>query len=191
MATAPITVRPRRRLVGGVIGVLLAALLVYGTVAHSEGYLPFGQRDDQWSGVFLTNGQAYFGHFYSGPGDYARLREVYYVLATQLQSQDPNIAPQTQLSLQRLGGEIHGPTQEMKISKQQILFTEELRADSPVVTSIAQLKSGVTPQQQPQVTRPPATPGPATPGPATATPGPATPAATPARTPSPSPTRTP
>ena len=157
------------------VALALAALLVYGSVAYSEGHAPFGQRDDQWSGVFLTNGQAYFGHFYSGPGEYTWLREVYYVLATQLQSQDPNVAAQTQLSLQRLGGEIHGPKQEMRISKQQILFTEELRPDSAVVLSIAQLKSGRAPAPQaPAVTAPPAAP-----------------AATPARTPSPSPTRTP
>lgn len=161
---------------------VLIVVLAVGSWAHSEGYPPFGPTDDKWSGVFLTNGQAYFGHFYSGPGEYARLREVYYVLATQLQSQDPSVAPQTQLTLQKLGGEIHGPTQEMKIWKQQILFVEDLRSDSAVVATIAQLKSGVTPQQQPQVTRPPATPAP-TVAPATTAPA--------ARTPSPSPTRAP
>lgn len=172
--------RSRSRLVAGAIAVLIAAVLVYGTVAYSEGYVPFGQRDDQWSGVFLTNGQAYFGHFYSGPGEYAWLREVYYVLATQLQSQDPNVPAQTQLSLQRLGGEIHGPKQEMKISKAQILFVEELRPDSPVVASIAQLKSGRAPAPQ--------APAPTT-QPTTVPTAP--PATTPARTASPSPTRSP
>ncbi len=168
-----------RRPAIAVAGLLLVAAVAYGAVAYQEGYVPFGPTDDKWSGVFLTNGQAYFGHFYSGPGESARLREVYYVLATQLQSQDPSVAAQTQLTLQKLGGEIHGPTQEMKIWKQQILFVEELRPDSAVVATIAQLKSGVTPQQQPQVTRPPAV----TTAPATSAPA--------ARTPSPSPTRAP
>lgn len=171
-----------RRIVRALAGVVLIVALALGSWSYSEGYPPFGPTDDKWSGVFLTNGQAYFGHFYSGPGEYARLREVYYVLATQLQSQDPSVAPQTQLTLQKLGGEIHGPTQEMKIWKQQILFTEELRPDSAVVLTIAQLKSGVTPAQQPQVTRPPATPA------TTVTPATTAPAA---RTPSPSPTRVP
>ena len=106
---------------------------------------------------------------------------MYYVLATQLQSQDPQQATQTQLTLQRLGSEIHGPTPEMRISKAQILFTEELRPDSPLVQAIRELKAGGG--------APPAqvTPAPATPTPivtATATPTP-TPTATP--TPSPSP----
>ena len=103
----------------------------------------------KWTGVFLTNSQAYFGHFYSAPGEYARLREVYYVLATQLQSQDPNVAAQTQLSLQKLGGEVHGPRPDMRIAKTQILFVEELRADSPLVTAITQLKTGGAPALEP------------------------------------------
>jgi hypothetical protein len=137
-----------------VLAVLLV-VLVFGVRSYSEGAWPFGPSDDQWTGVFLTNGQAYFGHFYSGPGDYARLREVYYVLQTQLQSQDPRQPSTTQLSLQKLGGEIHGPQQEMRIAKGQILFLEDLRPDSPVVLSIRQLKQGgAAPQQQPATPAP-------------------------------------
>ena len=133
---------PVQRVLRVIAVVLVALVIVLGVRSYNEGYWPFGPSDDQWTGVFLTNGQAYFGHYYDGPGDYARLREVYYVLATQLQSQDPKNPPQTQLSLQKLGGEIHGPTQEMRVAKQQILFLEDLRADSPVVSSIRALKQG-------------------------------------------------
>ncbi|HEX4744026.1 MAG TPA: hypothetical protein VFW12_05075 [Candidatus Limnocylindria bacterium] len=155
------------------VSLVLALVVVgYGSVAYSEGYPPFGPGDDQWTGVFLTNGQAYFGHFYSGPGDYARLRDVHYVLATQLQSQNPT-QPQTALSLQRLGGEIHGPKTEMKIAKAQILFIEELRPDSAVVQSILQLRTA-TPAPVPAVTPAPATPA-------------TTVSPSPARSPSPSP----
>ncbi len=157
-----------------ILAVVVALVIVLGWRSYADGSWPFAPSDDQWTGVFLTNGQAYFGHYYGGPGDYARLREVYYVLATQLQSQDPRVAPQTQLSLQKLGGEIHGPTQEMRISKQQILFLEELRPDSPVVRSIAALKQGGAVPSQP--------------APATAAPTSA-PTTAPTSTPSPSPTR--
>jgi hypothetical protein len=140
---------PLREIARFVIVVVVATALVVGYRGWNEGSWPFCCDDSKWTGVFLTNGQAYFGHIYDGPGGYAKLYEVYYVLATQLQSQDPKTAPQTQLSLQRLGGEIHGPTQEMKISKQQILFLEELRPDSPVVQSIRALKQGGQAPQQP------------------------------------------
>lgn len=158
------------------LALLLAVVVVgYGSVAYAEGHPPFGPGDDQWTGVFLTNGQAYFGHFYSAPGEYARLRDVHYVLATQLQSQNPSQQAQTSLSLQKLGGEIHGPKTEMKIAKAQILFIEELRADSPVVQSIIQLRTA-TPAPAPVATTTPATQAPVQ----TASPSPA-------RSPSPSP----
>lgn len=150
---------------GRIRAIIVAAAVVLfgggGCYAYNTGLPPFGPMADNWSGVFLTNGQAYFGHFYAGPGDYATLTEVYYVLATQLQPQDPKVAPTTQLSLQRLGGEIHGPRQEMKIAKSQILFVEELRADSPLVQSINQLKAqpaSVPVPQAPAPTAAPATP---------------------------------
>ena len=140
---------PVRAIRKWLIVVVVAIAIVIGLQSYSEGYWPFCCDDNKWTGVFLTNGQAYFGHYYDGPGGYAKLYEVYYVLATQLQSQDPKVAPQTQLSLQRLGGEIHGPEQRMRISKEQVLFVEDLRADSPVVQSIRALKSGQQPAPAP------------------------------------------
>ena len=165
-----------RALALGAATVVLVAALAYGTFAYADGRPPFGPGEDAWSGVFLTNGQAYFGHFYSAPGEYAILRDVYYVLAQQLQSQDPSQPAQTRLSLQRLGSEIHGPKPEMRIAKSQILFVEELRSDSPLVQSIRENKNAPPPQpgqSQPptQVTQPPA----------------ATPTGSPLRSPSPSP----
>lgn len=126
--------------------VLIAILVVLiggSAYAWQEGVPPFGPSADTWHGVFLTNGQAYFGHFHSPPGEYATLREVYYILATQLQTQDPQqAAAGPQLTLQRLGGEIHGPRQELRIPKTAILFVEELRPDSKVVEAIRLQKGG-------------------------------------------------
>lgn len=155
MKTVTLPLAAIRRLL---LSLVIAVVIVFGWRGWVDGYWPFGPTDDQWSGVFLTNGQAYFGHFYSGPGEYAHLREVYYVLATQLQSQDPKVPSTTQLTLQRLGGEIHGPTQDMRISKDQILFVEDLRPDSSLVADIRRLRSGATPAQPTPAPAPAATP---------------------------------
>lgn len=159
-----------RRAAAALVVTLAIAVLGGAAYAYSEGLPPFGPSDEAWTGVFLTNGQAYFGHYYSAPGDFVRLREVYYVLATQLQSQDPAQIAQMQLSLQKLGAEIHGPKPEMRIAKSQILFVVDLRSDSPLVQSIAQQKAA-PPVQLPPPTRlspPPA----ASPSPRTASPSP-------------------
>lgn len=165
-----------RSLVLALSVVLGVAIVGYGAYAYDQGLVPFGPRDDEWSGVFLTNGQAYFGHLYSAPGDYVILRDVHYVLATQLQTQDPAQQTGTQLSLQRLGNEIHGPLSEMRIAKGQILFIERLRTDSPLIQAIAQLRNAPAATPAPQ--QPQRTVGPTV-----------TPAASPspARSPSPSP----
>jgi hypothetical protein len=168
---------PRRAATALLVAVAIA-VLGGAAYAYGEGLPPFGPSDDAWTGVFLTNGQAYFGHYYAAPGDFVRLREVYYVLATQLQSQDPAQIAQTQLSLQKLGAEIHGPQSDMRIAKSQILFVVHLRPDSPLVQSIAQQKAA-PPVQLPPPTR--ASPSPA----ATASPRPASPSPSP----TPSPTR--
>ncbi len=133
------TVRVPRAVLVAVVVVLVGAT----AYAWEEGVPPFGPGADTWHGVFLSNGQAYFGHFHSPPGEYATLREVYYVLATQLQTQDPQQAAQgPQLTLQRLGSEIHGPKQEMRIPKTAILFVEELRPDSKLLDAIKLQKGG-------------------------------------------------
>ncbi|MBI2325167.1 MAG: hypothetical protein HYU87_09440 [Chloroflexi bacterium] len=133
------TLRVPRRVLVAVVVVLAGA----SAYAYQEGVPPFGPSADTWHGVFLTNGQAYFGRLHSPPGEYATLREVYYVLATQIQPQDPKeAATPPQLTLQRLGAEIHGPKQEMRIPKTAILFVEELRGDSKLVEAIRLQKGG-------------------------------------------------
>lgn len=162
-----ITLNARSLVLALILGLAVGSL-GYGALAYGEGLAPFGPRDDEWSGVFLTNGQAYFGHLYSAPGDYVILRDVHYVLATQLQSQDPAQQAGTQLSLQRLGSEIHGPLSEMRIAKTQILFIERLRPDSPLIQAIVQLRNAppAGPTQQPQRTVAPSAPPPVSPSPA-------------------------
>jgi hypothetical protein len=86
--------------------------------------------------VFLNNGQVYFGNLKDKTDREFILTHVYYL---QLEQKDKS--PQAQLSgslfsLIKMGNEIHGPTNEMFINRQNILFYEKLREDSKVVKSI-------------------------------------------------------
>ena len=86
--------------------------------------------------VFLTNNQVYFGHLSGYNRGYAILRNVYYIQVSSqaLQPQVPGEQPQ--LNLIKLGGELHGPEDEMFIPKGEILFWENLKPDSQVVRAI-------------------------------------------------------
>lgn len=98
-----------------------------------------------YQAVFLTNGQVYFGNVEDDARDPVILQDVYYLRVTQqLQPvPDPEESPQSvpQISLVKLGNELHGPTDEMRITRSQILFIEDLKEDSAVVRAITEFKS--------------------------------------------------
>ena len=93
-----------------------------------------------WRAVFLTNNQVYFGHFWDVPFASAiTLSNVYYLQVAQPSEQLAGQTTTEQLKLVRLGNEIHGPTDEMTIPLNQVLFWETLRSDSAVVAAIKTL----------------------------------------------------
>lgn len=102
--------------------------------------------------VFLTNGQVYFGKL-SDTGDrYATMENIYYlqvtpVLQTKTEGQPGAAATssqqqQQQLSLVKLGNELHAPVDKMKINRDQILFIEDLKSDGKVVQAIRDYEAG-------------------------------------------------
>jgi hypothetical protein len=80
-----------------------------------------------YKAVFLSSGQAYFGKVVSEAKKTIVLREVHY-----LQSNGTDQG----YSLVKLGSEVYGPTNEVRINKDQIVFVETLTSTSDVVKSI-------------------------------------------------------
>jgi len=94
---------------------------------------------DGWQAVFLTNGQVYFGKIVKETDDMILLQNIYYLQVAQSPQPAPEAAAAANannLSLVKLGNELHGPTDEMKINMSQVLFTERMKADSKVVDAI-------------------------------------------------------
>lgn len=133
-----------------IILVLVVVVLLGGLYAVSK-YTPWNvlnlSKDDSsvsakgWQAVFLTNGQVYFGRIVKQTNDTLDLKDIYYLQVTgQLQPAPDNQAAaqqqQQQLSLVKLGDELHGPKDYMIINRNQVLFTEELKEDSKVVDAI-------------------------------------------------------
>lgn len=95
---------------------------------------------NSYQAVFLTNNQVYFGKLVKKNADYPVLQDVYYLQVTQtLQPRDQN-AQTTNINLVKLGGEIHGPIDEMVINRAHILFYEDLHENSQVLQAIKQYK---------------------------------------------------
>src|SRR5579872_1173599 len=102
-----------------------------------------------YQAVFLTNGQVYFGKLSHVNQNYVRLTDIYYLQVNQ-QLQPTGTAnqqaqaqqQQPQLSLVKLGNELHGPTDQMEINRSQVLFFEDLKSDGKVAQAIASYKAG-------------------------------------------------
>ena len=94
-------------------------------------------KTSDYQAVFLTNGQVYFGKLSGTGSDWVTLKDIYYLqVQQQVQPTDENSQQQPNLTLVKLGNELHGPVDEMKINKDQILFWENLKSDGKVVEAI-------------------------------------------------------
>lgn len=99
---------------------------------------------DSYYAVFLSNGQVYFGKVSKTDDKYTTIEDIYYIQVSQdlQQVTPPGTTPQQQLSLVKLGQELHGPKDFMQVNNDHILFTEELKADGKVVEAITAYKAG-------------------------------------------------
>jgi len=107
-----------------------------------------GSNVSDYSAIFLTNGQVYFGKIYSGPSDQVDLRDIYYLqVSQQIQPNGSSATPTptdssgNNVVLVKLGNELHGPVDEMHINTSQVLFIESLKSDSKVVDAIAKYQA--------------------------------------------------
>jgi len=112
-----------------------------------------GLKIDQgkYQAIFLTNGQVYFGKINSHNNTYVELVDIYYLQVKPVLQQgeegneNTNQNPQeqkTELSLVKLGNELHGPMDRMMINKDQVVFVEDLKDDSKVTDAIRRYQQG-------------------------------------------------
>ena len=134
-----------------IIMILIVVIIMLGGLYFVDKYTNvniFGMNDSEkvvvtdWQAVFLTNGQVYFGKVQSYNSNFVNLEDIYYLQVVQAplqQTQEGAAAPtqgQSELSLVKLGNELHGPQDAMKINADHVLFTEKLKSDSKVVDAI-------------------------------------------------------
>lgn len=98
----------------------------------------------RYQAVFFTNGQVYFGRLHQLGGGYMKLTDVYYIQskdeANTDNPQENGEDAAKDMQLIKLGSELHGPEDAMMISKEQILFFENLKPTGEVAKSIANYK---------------------------------------------------
>lgn len=123
--------------------ILLLSLVGYYSIKQFNTAQP---DKDAYQAVFLSNGQVYFGKLDKvNNKNYVQMSNIYYLQVDQeLQAEsskpkDSKAAKQDAeggMQLIKLGDELHGPTDKMQIKSSQVLFWEDLKADSKVAEAI-------------------------------------------------------
>ena len=125
---------------------VLAVLVIVGAcLAFCSWTSKIAHPSKDWQAVFLINGQVYFGKVAAVSDKTLTLKDIYYLqfvnkpLQTSEQAATAGQQQQSQqeLTLIKLGNELHGPTDAMIINRDQILLTEKLGKNSKVIEAIS------------------------------------------------------
>lgn len=138
--------RPPRSGGGQSFGVLLLVIVAVAAGFFWMRGTSLSAYGEEWQAVFLTNGQVYFGQVDKQNNVELVLKEIYYLQVTRPLQQtaegETQANPQGELSLVKLGNELHGPTDAMVVNRDHVLFVEDLKEDSNVVQAISNYKAG-------------------------------------------------
>ena len=125
--------------------VALAIVVLGGWTLFSGMGNTSGIDGGKYQAVFFTNGQVYFGKLQTFNSDYMKLTDIYYLQTQSADAESENpqktTTDQGNPTLIKLGSEIHGPEDAMIISKDQVLFYENLKTDGKVAQSIEKFKN--------------------------------------------------
>jgi hypothetical protein len=119
--------------------ILFIALIAYLATIRFSNQTKYVDTSE-YQAVFLNGGQVYFGHINALNSQYTRINDIYYLQVNQ--QVQPNQSTQTanNVSLVKLGCELHGPEDSMVINQTQIIFWENLKSDGKVAQAIATYK---------------------------------------------------
>ncbi|MFT4532268.1 MAG: hypothetical protein ACI9T8_000279 [Candidatus Saccharimonadales bacterium] len=95
--------------------------------------------DNRYQAVFIDSqdGQVYFGKLGVYNETLYSLTDIFYVrVQNPIQPEGADQVAQPNISLAKLGSELHGPEDVMFISRDRVLYWENLKDDGQVVTAI-------------------------------------------------------
>lgn len=122
-----------------VITTLLIVAVIFALVFVKDSSKPETDLIDnsKYQAVFLNSqdGQVYFGKLGIYNKDLYSLTDIYYVRVNQ-QVQPGSETPTQNISLAKLGAELHCPVDQMFIARDQVLYWENIQDEGQVVSAI-------------------------------------------------------
>jgi len=121
----------------------VVALLVAAVAWYSFASSPASQgsliNSSKLQAVFLNTGQVYFGNIRSLNKDYLVLNNVYYLQSSNGSTNTSSNSNQN-VSLVKLGCELHKPFDTMVVNMAEVTFWENLQADGQVAKAVDQFQ---------------------------------------------------
>lgn len=132
--------------IGAMSFLIALALIVAGTIfamMFFDNKNPEASSVDKnkYQAVFLNGGQVYFGKVTDLNSKYTRLNDIFYLRVNQqVQPDQQSSNTGNDVSLVKLGCELHGPQDQMVINREQVIFWENIKDDGQVVKAINEYK---------------------------------------------------
>jgi hypothetical protein len=126
-----------------ILGALLSSPLLFALFEYASDKLLAKLKYQGWQAIFLDSGQVYFGKISSINKTEIVLSDIYY-----LKADNGDIAgalkksSSAEVSLIKLGDEIHAPKDSMTVSRAHVTLTEALKDTAQVVKAIDDYKLG-------------------------------------------------
>lgn len=124
--------------VAAIIAVVVLLIGVIGVVASSETVKPENKYVDnsKLQAVFLNTGQVYFGNVKDLNEKYIVLGNIYYLQTSNGNSNTTSNTSNSNVSLVKLGCELHEPYDQMVINRDQVTFWENLQDNGQVAKAV-------------------------------------------------------
>lgn len=115
---------------------LIAVILVIGfSQPRSQGNYIYANK---LQAVFLNTGQVYFGNIKTINPQYLVLTNIFYLQTNSKGSATSTSTANSNVSLVKLGCELHAPYDQMVINMNQVTFWENLQSTGQVAKAVAQ-----------------------------------------------------
>jgi hypothetical protein len=127
--------------VGFVAVVILIASLIVLVAANNNNNNDKAEatyiKTSKLQAVFLNTGQVYFGHISALNNNYVVLNNIFYLQTASSSSSTSTSSSNGNVTLVKLGCELHRPYDQMVINRSQVTFWENLESDGQVATAVA------------------------------------------------------
>jgi len=170
---SPVPSAKRNMVIWWIAGVVILVIIVVVGATAIAGAGPFQRTSSDWTAVFLSDNEVYFGHVkYETNDDIDLVNVAYLQKSTSTAASTTTTAPSTLSILGLVGNQIQCPTDEVLINRHNVINVQVLQSTSFVVTRLQTLSQTAQKCFQPSSATP--APAPAPSAKASAKPSPST-----------------